>query len=64
MKMSAAAYEKGCEYGDEISCVKAGFMYSDGKDGIQRDVKKAKELFSRGCKYGNNQACNAENALK
>jgi hypothetical protein len=43
-------YEWGCGAGEPSSCVGAGAMYENG-DGLRADLRKAAELYARGCHF-------------
>jgi TPR repeat protein len=48
--------QKDCDGGDGQSCSELGTMYRDGS-GTSTDVKKAEDLFDKGCKNGAGLAC-------
>ncbi len=51
-------YTKACDLKEGMGCGNLGVLYYDG-DGVKRDSKKADQYFSKACKLGNQEACEA-----
>ena len=48
--------KKACDAGDMRGCHDLGVMYADG-NGVEKDFKKAAELFKKACDGGNMHGC-------
>lgn len=48
---------KACDGGDMASCNKLGVGYGTGESGIERDLNKAREYFTKACNGGNLEGC-------
>lgn len=44
-------YAKSCDLGGARGCLSIGVAFERGKFGYKKDIKKAQELYSKGCEY-------------
>ncbi|MFP6316444.1 tetratricopeptide repeat protein [Helicobacter pylori] len=51
-------FEKACDLKYGGGCFNLGALYYNG-DGVKRDSKKADQYFSKACKLGDQEACEA-----
>ena len=56
-------YEKGCFNGTHDYCHSGGYMYAKGKNGLDRNKRKAKKLYEHGCKIKDYASCSALAAM-
>ena len=62
-KISLAFYKKACMGGYAKSCIYLGRMYRDSHT-LERDYKKAKEMFAIACEANDYLGCKEERILK
>jgi TPR repeat protein len=62
-KISLAFYEKACEGGYAKSCIHLGRLYRDSHT-LERNYKKAKEMFAMACEANDYLGCKEERILK
>ena len=62
-KISLKFYEKACEGGYAASCIYLGRLYRDSHT-LDRDYKKAKEMFAQACEANDYLGCKEERILK
>jgi TPR repeat protein/serine/threonine protein kinase len=53
-----AAYERGCDAGEPISCNNLGALRAEGGGGLEANPAIAKERFERACEAGEPAGCN------
>lgn len=58
-----SSFDKQCRQGNGQYCYVLGEAYFDG-DIVKRDIQKAREYLSIGCKAGNQQACSLLEKIK
>jgi TPR repeat protein len=56
MSNEARQLTRGCNRGDASDCINLGILYRHGH-GVDRDARKALELFVAACEKGNTLAC-------
>lgn len=49
-------YKKDCKDGKMLSCIELGILYYTG-EGISKNIKKSKKLFTKACKKGVSRGC-------
>ena len=62
-KIGLKLYEKACRGGYAPSCIYLGRLYRDSHT-LDRDYKKAKEMFSIACEANNYLGCKEERILR
>ena len=61
--ISLKLYEKACKGGYAKSCIHLGRLYRDSHT-LERDYKKAKEMFALACEANDYLGCKEERILK
>jgi hypothetical protein len=62
-KLAAQMYEKACEMGEHRGCADAGFLYAEGKKGLERNYAKALALDTKACEADDGYGCNGAGIL-
>ncbi|MDZ5287654.1 tetratricopeptide repeat protein [Helicobacter pylori] len=51
-------FEKACDLNNGVGCKNLGFLYECG-EGVEKDLTKAAYFYSKACKLGSQEACEA-----
>ncbi|MGN8447507.1 tetratricopeptide repeat protein [Helicobacter pylori] len=51
-------FEKACDLNNGVGCKNLGFLYEYG-EGVEKDLTKAAYFYSKACKLGSQEACEA-----